>query len=208
MDSVYIVTKSSPLDVQIGTSKITTGFLTNEAVFSTNEAAEEYIRQRKALKDRDDRGCEFHIEPWMVEHTLKKEQEEQEESDYMLSKAEAKAIARDISQMKLEANNPSSNSGYYILSSVNLENDVSLEACVCVNIEEEEFEGRRYYSLYHLAAYRNGTDIVQPDYEYTKNCTQKELANALYQLATETYSHENLAKMNEEYQREQDEIDR
>ncbi len=45
MDSVYIVTKSRPLDVQTGTTKITADFSTNEAVFSTNEVAEEYICQ-------------------------------------------------------------------------------------------------------------------------------------------------------------------
>lgn len=41
-------------------------FNTNEAVFTTEDTAKEYIEKRKRAKDRDDKGCKFKIEPWHV----------------------------------------------------------------------------------------------------------------------------------------------
>ena len=99
-----------------------------------------------------------------------------------------------------------------MLSRANTENDVSLEAYVCVSVNEDK--GRKYFSLYHYAEradYDHNPavhNIVQPDYEYTKGCTQKELTDAVYRLATETYSRENLIRMYEEFVKEQDEMDR
>lgn len=124
----------------------------------------------------------------------------------MLSKAEARLIAHDIGSMQLEANNPVSNSGYYLLSRANAENDVSLEAYVCVSIDEDK--GHKYFSLYHYAEKVGYDNIVQPDYGFTKGCTQKELTDAVYKLVTETYSRENLIRMYEEFVKEQDEMDR
>lgn len=66
--SVYIVTKSRAVDVVVGKEKtmMQTTFSTNEAVFATESEANDYIKKRKAAKDRDDRGCTFSIEPWFV----------------------------------------------------------------------------------------------------------------------------------------------
>ena len=38
----------------------------NEGVFASENVAKEYIKRRKAARDRDDRGCDFRIEPWSL----------------------------------------------------------------------------------------------------------------------------------------------
>jgi len=63
--SVYIVTKTLPLQVKNPNAIV--DFKTNEAVFKTEDAAKSYVEARMAHKDRDDYGCTFQIEPWMVQ---------------------------------------------------------------------------------------------------------------------------------------------
>ena len=65
MGNVYIVVKESkPVQTYEG---FDISFRTNEAVFDSEDKAKDYIKARKALKDRDDRGCKFNIEPWRVQ---------------------------------------------------------------------------------------------------------------------------------------------
>ncbi len=40
----------------------------NEGVFTSEDIAKDYIKLRKAAKDRDDRGCNFRIEPWTLQN--------------------------------------------------------------------------------------------------------------------------------------------
>ena len=61
---VFIVVKKIPVKLD---SETKIDFSTNEGVFTSEEKAQEYIKARKKLKDRDDRGCTFGIEPWRVE---------------------------------------------------------------------------------------------------------------------------------------------
>ncbi len=63
----YIVIKSRPLNLN-DIPYLT--YDTNEGVFATEDLAKEYIRLRKKSKDRDDRGCEFKIEPWRLQTSL------------------------------------------------------------------------------------------------------------------------------------------
>lgn len=63
MDVVYIVIKKQKVTNEIY-------FTTNEAVFEKEKDARSYIVKRKALKDRDDKGCSFDIEPWQVLSTI------------------------------------------------------------------------------------------------------------------------------------------
>ena len=65
---VYIVTKAFPGKLEGVETKVNITF--NEGVFETEELAKEYIKARKKLKDRDDRGCKFNIEPWAVTNKL------------------------------------------------------------------------------------------------------------------------------------------
>ena len=62
----YIVVKKSPCKTEIGTVDLRF----NEAVFTTENLANDYIKKRKALKDRDDKGCTFAVEPWHVQDNL------------------------------------------------------------------------------------------------------------------------------------------
>ena len=39
----------------------------NRSTDNGEEVVTDYIKKRKALKDRDDRGCTFNIEPWRVQ---------------------------------------------------------------------------------------------------------------------------------------------
>ena len=65
MDTVYIVVKNSK-PVKIEGEEFKIPFKTNEGVFYTEDEATNYIKERKVLKDRDDRSCTFTIEPWTV----------------------------------------------------------------------------------------------------------------------------------------------
>lgn len=65
MESVYIVTKATDVFVESIGQKI--AFTTNEGVFTSEQAAKDYIKRRKAARDRDDRGCRFAVEPWNVQ---------------------------------------------------------------------------------------------------------------------------------------------
>lgn len=65
MNIVYIVIKKSePVKIEGYDFKV--NFATNEAVFASEKEANEYIEMRKKLNDRDDKNCEFGIEPWTV----------------------------------------------------------------------------------------------------------------------------------------------
>ncbi len=66
---VYIVVKKMPATVVENGRQFTANFRTNEAVFPTEELANDFIRRRKKLKDRDDKGATFDVEPW---HVIKK----------------------------------------------------------------------------------------------------------------------------------------
>ena len=63
MTEAFIVVKKTPVSVE----GRMIDFSTNEAVFATENEANGYIRKRKALKDRDDRGSHFSVEPWLVQ---------------------------------------------------------------------------------------------------------------------------------------------
>ena len=65
--TAYIVKKQIPVKIygMEEYESITTMDM-NEGVFETEDLAKEYIAKRKALKDRDDKGCKFSIEPWTV----------------------------------------------------------------------------------------------------------------------------------------------
>ena len=63
MNNAYIVVKNSK-PFMVDNFKMS--FSTNEAVFSKEIDAQKYIKERKALKDRDDRGCTFTIQPWII----------------------------------------------------------------------------------------------------------------------------------------------
>ena len=67
MGEVFIVVKEYPVTVVEKKQEFQAKLRLNEAVFGTEEAAREYISKRKAIKDRDDRGCEFSVEPWCVQ---------------------------------------------------------------------------------------------------------------------------------------------
>lgn len=62
-EKAYIVTKTSKVKAEYGELD----FKTNEAIFDIKAKADDYIKKRKALKDRDDKGCTFDIEPWQVQ---------------------------------------------------------------------------------------------------------------------------------------------
>ena len=66
MPTVYIVIKAFPIGKIPGTNA-DLEFCVNEAVFSTEVKANDYIAMRKKIKDRDDRGCSFRVEPWCVQ---------------------------------------------------------------------------------------------------------------------------------------------
>ena len=63
MNEVFIVVKKSPVKLEAGFID----FSTNEAVFATEKEAKEYINKRRSLKDRDDKGATFGVEPWHVQ---------------------------------------------------------------------------------------------------------------------------------------------
>ena len=67
-NNVFIVVKKCPIK---GMNGLYCSF--NEAVFTSEKLAGEYIDLRKAAKDRDDRGCSFEIEPWFAQDTLSPE---------------------------------------------------------------------------------------------------------------------------------------
>lgn len=48
-------------------------FMSNEGVFTSESDADEFIRNRKALKDKDDKGCEFVVQSWIVQSCPNKE---------------------------------------------------------------------------------------------------------------------------------------
>ncbi len=63
---IYIVTKTFYIRSKHPRIDLKVPVSINEAVFDTEDKANRYILQRKALNDRDDRGCEFEVEPWHV----------------------------------------------------------------------------------------------------------------------------------------------
>ena len=68
MENVYIVKKEQMAQIVIKpNSTANIPLSTNEGVFANEDDAKDYIKKRKALKDRDDRGCTFNIEPWRVQ---------------------------------------------------------------------------------------------------------------------------------------------
>lgn len=66
--AVYIVEKVIKLKVEGIAQPV--DFTSNEGVFNDEGDANEYIRLRKALKDRDDRGCTFKVTPWGVQNLV------------------------------------------------------------------------------------------------------------------------------------------
>ena len=62
---VFVVVKETPIAGSKQSLPLT--FNTNEAVFSTEDAARQYVTRRKALKDCDDRRSELKIQPWYVQ---------------------------------------------------------------------------------------------------------------------------------------------
>ena len=67
--AVYIVEKARKLKVEGMEQPV--DFTSNEGVFDNEDDANEYIKLRKALKDRDDRGCTFKVTPWGVQSLSK-----------------------------------------------------------------------------------------------------------------------------------------
>ncbi len=65
MNEVYIVVKNVPTEYKINKT-IPLELKFNEGVFKTEKDANDYITKRLALKDMDDKGCNFTIEPWHV----------------------------------------------------------------------------------------------------------------------------------------------
>ena len=75
MERIYIVVKKRPLQKtpsNCGKKDYmnTITFNTNEAVFNNEKDALIYINDRKKSKDRDDKGCEFIVEPWVVQNKV------------------------------------------------------------------------------------------------------------------------------------------
>ncbi len=68
MGTAYVVEKYRELPVEGFDHKVS--FYTVEGLFTTEELANEYIKRRKALKDRDDRGCKFKVTPWSIVNSL------------------------------------------------------------------------------------------------------------------------------------------
>ncbi len=65
MDTVVIVIKERPIkDIAVNNVPLT--YNTIEAVFTNEDDANQYIKARKALKDRDDRSSTFKKEFWHV----------------------------------------------------------------------------------------------------------------------------------------------
>lgn len=160
------------------------------------------VQDYEAWKENPEKdGLEAYISEILSDYLLKIEKED----DYALSKAEATEIARDILDMDLIPNNPVFHSGYYLLSRTKCD-DIFIEAFAAFTLEEDE--GRLYFSINNYAERSGGDNIVQLEYEYTEGHTCEELANVLYKLATKTYSRENLVKMNENYLKECNEIER
>ena len=160
------------------------------------------VQDYEAWKENSEKdGLEAYISEILSDYLLKIEKED----DYALSKAEATEIARDILDMDLIPNNPVFHSGYYLLSRAKCD-DTFIEAFADVTLEEDE--GRLYFSINNHVECSGGDNIGQPEYEYTEGHTYEELANVLYKLATKTYSRENLVKMNENYLKECNEIER
>ena len=68
MGTAYVVEKYIELPVEGFDHKVS--FYTVEGLFTTEKLANEYIKRRKASKDRDDRGCKFKITPWSIMDSL------------------------------------------------------------------------------------------------------------------------------------------
>ena len=71
-DHAFIVTKKCPCKMldDDGKTVLDVEISINEAVFATNDLANEYIKKRLAIKDRDDKNCTFSVEPWILQDTL------------------------------------------------------------------------------------------------------------------------------------------
>ena len=65
VSAVYVVIKSHKPE-KIEGNDYSIPFRLILGIFDSEAKANDFIAQRKKLKDRDDRGCKFSVEPWAV----------------------------------------------------------------------------------------------------------------------------------------------
>ena len=83
-------------------------------------------------------------------------------------------------------------SGYYVLTSCATDNDATLECFVDIN--RTQIDGKPCFAIYHGADVDSCENICDPDWEYTENCTEEALEEALLNIA-DMYTKEKMLAM-------------